>query len=133
MRGLTILLSLSAATVAFCADTPQDRLDKSARVFSEVMGTPDKGIPQDLLSKAQCVIILPDLKKAAFVVGGEYGRGVAECRSANGTGWGPPEAVRMEGGSVGFQIGGSSTDLVMLVMNRHGMDKLMQDKARTRQ
>jgi lipid-binding SYLF domain-containing protein len=116
------------AGAAFCADTAQDRLNRSAEVFSEIMGTPDKGIPQDLLNKAQCVIILPDLKKAAFVVGGEYGRGYATCRKASGTGWGAPAAVRMEGGSVGFQIGGSNTDVVMLVMNRKGMDRLTQDK-----
>ena len=130
MRGLSILLSLgmATATAGFCADSAQERLDKSAKIFSEIMSTPDKGIPQDLLSRAECVIILPDLKKAAFVVGGEYGRGFAECRKSGGTGWGAPEAVRMEGGSVGFQIGGSNTDVVMLVMNRHGMDKLMQDK-----
>jgi len=92
------------------------------------MGTPDKGIPQDLLSKAQCVIVIPNMKKAAFVVGGEYGRGFAECRNTAGTGWGSPAAVKLEGGSVGFQIGGSETDLIMLVMNRRGMDKLAQDK-----
>jgi lipid-binding SYLF domain-containing protein len=92
------------------------------------MSTPDKGIPQDLLAKAQCVVIVPGLKKAAFVVGGEFGKGFAECRHEDGTGWGAPGAVRIEGGSVGFQIGGSSTDVVMLVMNRDGMDKLLGDK-----
>jgi len=92
------------------------------------MGTPDKGIPQDLLDKAQCAIVVPNLKKAAFVVGGEYGKGFAICRNPNGAGWGAPAAVKLEGGSVGFQIGGSSTDVVMLVMNRHGMEKLMGDK-----
>jgi SH3 domain-containing YSC84-like protein 1 len=93
-----------------------------------VMGTPDKGIPQDLLGKAQCVIVIPGMKKAAFVVGAEYGRGFAECRNEGGTGWGAPAAVRMEGGSVGFQIGGSDTDLVLLVMNKHGMARLTEDK-----
>jgi lipid-binding SYLF domain-containing protein len=92
------------------------------------MKTPDQGIPQDLLAKAQCVIIIPGMKKAAFVVGAEYGRGYAECRKEDGKGWGAPAAVRMEGGSVGFQIGGSDTDLVLLVMNRHGMSRLMEDK-----
>jgi lipid-binding SYLF domain-containing protein len=92
------------------------------------MSTPDKGIPQDLFGRAECVIIIPSMKKAAFVVGGEYGRGFAECRSASGTGWGAPAAVRMEGGSVGFQIGGSATDLIMLVMSKKGMQHLLDDK-----
>jgi len=110
------------------AETAQERLGKASTVFSEVMATPDKGIPQDLLEKANCVIIIPDLKKAAFVVGGQYGRGFAECRNGVGAGWGAPMSVRMEGGSVGFQIGAESTDLIMLVMNKKGMDKLMEDK-----
>jgi lipid-binding SYLF domain-containing protein len=96
-------------------------------VLSEIMETPDKGIPQDLLAKAECVVIVPGMKKAAFVVGGEYGRGFVLCRTG-GKAWGAPAAVRMEGGSVGFQIGGSSTDLVMLVMNEKGMRKLLEDK-----
>src|SRR4051794_33842419 len=125
MRGLAIAASL-AITTAVWAETAQERLTESASVFSEVMKTPDKGIPQDLLGKAECVIVIPNLKKAAFVVGGEYGKGFAECR--NGAAWGPPAAVKLEGGSVGFQIGGSSTDLILLVMNRHGMDQLMKDK-----
>jgi SH3 domain-containing YSC84-like protein 1 len=128
MRGIAVATSLLLASGLWAAETSAERLDKAARVFSEIMGAPDKGIPQDLLNKAECVIIVPDMKKAAFVVGGEYGRGFAECRKANGTGWGAPAAVRLEGGSVGFQIGGSETDIVMLVMNRHGMNKLLQDK-----
>jgi len=127
MRVLAIAASLAIATAAW-ADTAQERLTEASSVFSEIMKTPDKGIPQDLLSKADCVIILPNVKKAAFVVGGEYGRGFAECRNSAGTGWGAPAAVTLEGCSVGFQIGGSSTDLVLLVMNRHGMTQLMQDK-----
>ena len=94
------------------------------------MATPDKGIPQDLLAKAQCVVVIPGLKKAAFVVGGEYGRGFAECRRPDRAGWGAPAAVRVEGGSVGFQIGGSSTDVVMLVMSQRGMDKLHRISSR---
>jgi lipid-binding SYLF domain-containing protein len=127
MRGVAILASLAAATAVW-ADTAQERLTESASVFSEIMKTPDKGIPQDLLAKADCIIILPNVKKAAFVVGGEYGKGFAECRNEAGTGWGAPVAMTLEGGSVGFQIGGSSTDLILLVMNKHGMQQLMQDK-----
>jgi lipid-binding SYLF domain-containing protein len=115
------------SATALLADTVQERLNDATAVFSEIMGTPDKGIPQDLLEKAQCVIIVPSLKKGAFVVGGEFGRGFVECRKS-GAGWGAPAAIRMEGGSVGFQIGGSSTDVVMLVMNQRGMDRLLSDK-----
>ena len=128
MRSLALAASVVMAASVLAAETAQERLADSARVFSEVMRTPDKGIPQDLLAKAQCVVIIPGMKKAAFVVGAEYGRGFAECRHEDGKGWGAPAAVRMEGGSVGFQIGGSDTDLVLLVMNRHGMVRLTQDK-----
>ena len=124
---LKTALFLSIAAIA-AAETAQERLAAAADVFQEIMATPDKGIPQDLLAKAQCVIVIPGLKKGAFVVGGQYGRGFAECRKEDGFGWGAPGAVRVEGGSVGFQIGGSSTDVVMLVMNRHGMEKLLGDK-----
>src|ERR671926_1084128 len=114
MRGLAIAASLAVATAVW-ADTAQERLTEASSVFNEIMKTPDKGIPQDLLSRADCVIILPNVKKAAFVVGGEYGRGFAECRNTSGNGWGAPAAVKLEGGSVGFQIGGSETDLILLV------------------
>jgi len=129
MRALAVAASLVITTTAvWAAEKAQERLTEATSVLSEVMKTPDKGIPQDLLAKAECVIVIPNEKKAAFVVGGEYGRGFAECRNNNGTGWGAPAAVKLEGGSVGFQIGGSSTDLILLVMNRHGMDQLMRDK-----
>jgi SH3 domain-containing YSC84-like protein 1 len=127
MRTLAIFAALTiSATGLMAADTAADRLSDSASVFREIMATPDKGIPQDLLNRAQCVVIVPGLKKGAFIVGGEYGKGFEECRTA--AGWGAPAAVRVEGGSVGFQIGGSETDVVMLVMNRSGMNKLMSDK-----
>src|SRR5689334_5967338 len=120
MRGIIIGLSAVLSVSALMADTPQERLTEAASVMTEIMATPEKGIPQDLLSKAQCVIIVPNLKKGAFVVGGEYGRGFAECRKPSGLGWTAPAAIRVEGGSVGFQIGGSSSDIVMLVMNHNG-------------
>lgn len=128
MRALAIAASVIMATSAFAAGKATERLGDAARDFSEVMQTPEKGIPQDLLAKAQCVIIVPGLKKAAFVVGGEYGRGFAVCRKEGGVGWSAPAAVRMEGGSVGFQLGASDTDLFLLVMNRHGMERLTGDK-----
>jgi len=108
------------------AETAQERLAEATAVFNEVMATPDKGIPQDLLEDAKCVVIVPGMKKAAFVVGGEYGRGFVTCRTA--ASWGAPAAIRVEGGSVGFQIGASATDLIMLVMNDRGMNKLLSDK-----
>jgi SH3 domain-containing YSC84-like protein 1 len=127
VRYLVIAASLVVSGGALLADT-QDRLAESVAVFSEIMNTPDKGIPQDLLEKAECVVIIPGLKKGAIGIGGQYGRGFASCRRSTGTGWQGPAAVRMEGGSFGFQLGGSSTDVVMLVMNRRGMDKLLEDK-----
>jgi len=104
------------------------RLNDAAAVFSEVMAAPDKGIPQEMLEHAHCIVIVPDLKTAAFVVGGKYGKGYISCRNKVGPGWSAPGTVRIEGGSVGFQIGGSSTDLIMLVMNERGADKLLSSK-----
>jgi lipid-binding SYLF domain-containing protein len=107
---------------------PSKRLNDAAAVFSEVMSAPDKGIPQELLEHAHCIVIVPDLKTGAFIVGGKYGKGYLSCRSKVGPGWSAPATVRIEGGSVGFQIGGSSTDLIMLVMNERGADKLLSSK-----
>jgi lipid-binding SYLF domain-containing protein len=119
---------LCFSSIGLMANTVQERLTDSAQIFHEIMATPDKGIPQDLLNKAYCVVVVPSLKKGAFVVGGEYGKGFAICRSNSGTGWGAPAAIKVEGGSFGFQIGGSSTDVVMLIMNRHGMTQLEKNK-----
>jgi SH3 domain-containing YSC84-like protein 1 len=105
-----------------------ERLDDAASLFSEIMGTPDKSIPQDLLNKSYCVVVVPGVKKAAFVVGAKYGRGFSVCRAAGGEGWGPPAAIRVEGGTVGLQIGFSSTDIVLLIMNEGGMKKLTRSK-----
>jgi lipid-binding SYLF domain-containing protein len=92
------------------------------------MATPDKGIPQELIENAHCIVIVPGLKTAAFIVGGKYGKGYLMCRNKAGNGWSAPATVRIEGGSVGFQIGGSETDLIMLVMNERGADKLLSSK-----
>ena len=102
------------------------RLNEAAVVFSEVMATPDKGIPEDLLANARCIVIVPSLKTAAFVVGGKYGKGYVSCRHDGS--WSAPGAVRVEGGSFGFQIGGSTTDVIMLVMNEGGENRLLSDK-----
>ena len=128
MKGLILATSVILTSTLALADTPQERLQKASEVFSEVMSTPDKGIPHDLLNRAQCVVIIPGMVKGAFVVGGEFGHGFDVCRKEAGAGWGAPAAMRLEGGSVGFQIGGSATDLIMLVMNRQGMNKLLGDK-----
>lgn len=128
MRKILILTAtLLTPAIGLLAATAQERLRDSAEVFHEIMATPDKGIPQDLIAKAACVVIVPGLKKGAFIVGGQYGKGFAICRHEH-AGWGPPAAVRVEGGSFGFQIGGSSTDVVMLIMNESGMRKLDRDK-----
>src|SRR5436853_68551 len=104
------------------------RLDDAAIVLSEVMDAPDKGIPLDLLEKAHCIVIVPDLKTAAFGIGGKYGKGYLSCRRPTTPGWSAPGTVRIEGGSVGFQIGAESTDLIMLVMSERGADKLLASK-----
>jgi lipid-binding SYLF domain-containing protein len=117
-----------AASGSLLADTVQERLQESATVLTEVLSAPDKGIPSDLLAQAHCIVVVPAMKKAAFVVGGKYGKGFVTCRNASGRGWGAPAAVRIEGGSFGFQIGASETDLVLLVLNREGMEKLSQSK-----
>ena len=127
MRKLALALAFASPALMLAADTAQERMADSTKVFNEIMDTPDKGIPQDLLEKAHCVIIVPGMKQAAFVVGGKYGRGYAVCRSKGG-GWGSPAGIRVEGGSFGFQIGGSATDVVMLVMNERGMRRLLEDK-----
>jgi lipid-binding SYLF domain-containing protein len=127
MRKFALALALSSPAMLLAADTAAERMSDATKVFTEIMSTPDKGIPQDLLEKAHCIVIVPGLKQAAFVVGGKFGRGYAVCRQKGG-GWGAPAAVRVEGGSVGFQIGGSSTEVVMLVMNEQGMRRLLEDK-----
>jgi SH3 domain-containing YSC84-like protein 1 len=105
-----------------------ERLDEAATVIQEIMDTPDKGIPQDLMDKANCVVVIPGMKKGAFIVGAQYGKGYATCRQRGVRGWSAPATVRVEGGSVGFQIGGTETDVILLVMNKSGADSLMKSK-----
>jgi lipid-binding SYLF domain-containing protein len=124
-----LLIAALAITPLVAKDLePAKRLADSAAVFSEVMAAADKGIPQELLDHSHCIVIVPDLKTGAFIVGGKYGKGYVSCRNKSGSGWSAPGTVRIEGGSVGFQIGGSETDLVMLIMNERGMDKLLSSK-----
>ena len=124
--ALTLSLCVPAITLASDREDDISRIHHSAEVFKDIMNTPDKGIPHDLLERAKCVAIIPGEKKFAFIVGGTFGRGVAMCRTAGG--WGAPMFVAVDGGSVGYQIGGSSTDIVMLFMNDHALQSLMSDK-----
>jgi len=124
---LIAALALGATFLSAASDAPK-RLQSAAQALKEVMAISDKSIPQDLLNKAQCMVIIPDLKKAAFLVGGKYGKGFVSCRKKGGVGWSAPGAVRVEGGSFGFQIGGSEMDVFMLVMNERGVDRLLSTK-----
>ena len=119
-------LALVLPALASDRDDDLGRIQKATRVFHEIMTTPDKGIPRDLLEKAKCVAIIPGEEKLAFIFGGNYGKGLATCRTADG--WSAPMFVAVGGGSVGFQIGGSFTDVVMLFMNDHALQSLMSDK-----
>jgi lipid-binding SYLF domain-containing protein len=124
--------ALVSVAVLFAAPRPAsaqaaDRLEAAADAFEEIMAVADKSIPEDLLKKAACAVFVPGLKKGAFIVGANYGRGFVLCRRDAG-GWSAPAGVRVEGGSVGFQIGGSETDVFMLVMNERGADKLLSTK-----
>jgi lipid-binding SYLF domain-containing protein len=109
------------------ADTAAERLAESATVLREILDAPDKGIPDDLLSKAHCVVVVPGVKQGAFIVGGKYGRGFLVCRKNDGA-WGAPAALRIEGGSFGFQIGASETDVIMLVMDQRSMKGILSSK-----
>lgn len=106
------------------------RMDNSANVLNEIMGTPDKGIPTKILGDAKCVIVIPSMVNVAVVFGGRHGKGVATCRTTNsaGNGWSAPAPVDITGGSWGLQLGGQAIDLVMLVMNQKGMDHLLSSK-----
>ena len=104
-----------------------DRLTSASQVIEQVMATPDKAIPSSILAGASCVVVIPSYKKAAFVVGAQYGQGVATCRTPSGR-WSAPVCVQMAGGSFGFQIGGQATDLVMIAMNQEGLQDMLKNK-----
>ncbi|MGA2694840.1 MAG: lipid-binding SYLF domain-containing protein [Terriglobales bacterium] len=133
MKKITSLLLMSftvaAGTFAWAGSARQDsvdRLQKSVDVLQAIMSTPDKGIPEEVLSNAKCIMVVPDLIKGGFIVGGKHGRGVASCRTANG--WSAPAFVSVGGGSWGLQIGVEGVDLVMLVMNDQGFQHLLSSK-----
>jgi lipid-binding SYLF domain-containing protein len=127
---MTLLLSLCSFAVA--ADNPgreskaSDRVQAAADVLNEIQGAPDSGIPREILGKAECVAVVPSMLKGGFIVGAKYGRGLASCRTPKG--WSAPAFFMTEGGSVGFQIGGQAVDLVMLIMNNDGMQRLLSSK-----
>ena len=129
---LTLLLVCALLPLAFADNQKeQNRVKESGEVLKEVLNIPDD-IPQDLLSKAECLVILPSVKKGAFVVGGSFGRGVMICRTGKHyTGpWGPPAMYALEGVNIGFQLGGEATDFVLLVMNPRGARSLLSSKVK---
>ena len=131
----SLILSLSIVLPMMAADSDvigigehNKRIHESAAVLREIMSARDKGIPRDMLEHAQCVGIVPNLKRAGFIVGAKYGKGVLTCRVHEGAGWSAPSTIRIEGGSIGFQIGAGETDVVLIVNNSRGMEKLEKDK-----
>lgn len=126
--GLALfVLMMSISVVAYAGDSA-NRVGEAKTVVEEIMAAPDNGIPRDLLNNAHCVVVVPAVKRGGFIVGAQYGKGVATCRQPNGTGWTGPSTVRMEGGSFGLQIGGGEMDVVMMVMNQTGAQKLMKSE-----
>ena len=135
LKALTLMGALIVAmgSASFAKDKDDDkqsdqvkRIDASATVLDEIMGAPDKGIPQELLESAKCVAVVPSMVKAGFIVGGRYGKGVATCRTR--AGWSAPAPFTVAGGSWGLQIGGAAVDVVMLIMNDKGMERLLSSK-----
>ena len=127
-----VTLVLSLCSLMFAADEPAkeskaaDRVQAAADVLNEIESAPDSGIPQEILGRAECVAVVPSLLKGGFVVGAKYGRGLASCRTPKG--WSTPAFFTVKGGSFGFQIGGQAVDLVMLIMNNEGMQRLLSSQ-----
>jgi len=128
MPGRLCALLLGLAGLLLAQPEEIKRIREAAMVLDDVMGIKERAIPQELLDRAECVVIVPGLKKGAFLVGGKYGKGLITCRPDNGEGWSGPSTVRIEGGSFGLQLGGTSIDLVMLLMNRRGVEKLLASR-----
>jgi lipid-binding SYLF domain-containing protein len=123
--GVMVLL-MSTPAFAQLKGKDVEKLNEAAMVLTEIRNAPDNGIPESIWNKAQCVVVIPDLKKAGFVIGGEHGSGVMSCKHANT--WGPPVFMELSKGSVGLQAGVQSVDLVLVVMNRSGVEKLLRNK-----
>src|SRR5262252_7572577 len=124
--SLAILWVVLSVGSVFGLTKEEERLANAAKAFDEIMSAPDKGIPGSVLDKAECVVIVPGMKKGGFIVGGSFGRGAITCREKTKTGWGAPAMVELGGGSVGLQIGADATDVVMLIMDRTGVDSLLK-------
>jgi SH3 domain-containing YSC84-like protein 1 len=122
------MLAMLISIPAFAQKSAEARLQAATEDLNAMMNASDKGIPQDLLAKASCVVVIPNLKKGGFIVGAEYGKGFFTCRKESGVGWSAPGSVRISGGKFGLLIGGAETDVVMLVMNKSGMEHLLSDK-----
>jgi lipid-binding SYLF domain-containing protein len=116
------------AIPSFAQKDAAERLNAATEDMKELFTASDKGVPQDLLAKASCVVVIPNLKKGGFIVGGEYGKGFFTCRKANGVGWMAPGSIKITGGKFGLLIGGAETDVLMLVMNKDGMRRMLSDK-----
>lgn len=130
MRNLCLLVLLSSAVPLAAQTREARRLEKSAEVINEVMGTPEKGVPRDLLNKAVCVGVIPSEKKLALGVGGSFGRGAIVCRRGGNGPWGAPSMFTIGGANIGFQLGGTATDFVLVVMNAKGAEKLLQSRSK---
>ena len=129
MKSWMLTIFLAAPLLANDVMTEAaERLESAASVLTEAMSTPDKSIPSDLIEKAHCAAVIPGLKKGAFIVGAKYGKGFLTCRKKGNAGWSAPAAIRVEGGSVGFQIGGAETDVILLVMNDRGSKRLLSSQ-----
>ncbi len=129
--ALYLMIGFVLSASAHASSNREDdvhRMEDSAQIFDEIMGTPDSAIPRDLLGSAKCIAIIPAEKKLAFVVGGNYGKGLVTCRAPKS--WSAPVFLTVSGGSVGFQIGGSSTDFILVFRGRRGLQKLLSDKFR---
>ena len=126
---IIVLLTSGGISIGQAQTKEANRLKSSATVLNEIMATPDKSIPEDLLTKCACVAIIPSMKKGGFIFGGRYGRGAVSCRKNGGTGeWGPPSMIKLTGGSFGLLAGGAAVDVVMLIMNLDGINSLIKNE-----
>lgn len=128
VRHLMLVGLICLPTFAAREESVSKRLSEATDIFTEIMNAPDRSIPTDLLNSAHCIILVPALKQAAFGVGAKYGKGFIFCRNQGGAGWSAPGAIRIEGGSFGFQIGGSATDVIMLIMNQQGVNAVLSSQ-----